>query len=340
MDKLFSGSGGGITLSNLAVLLLAESEVTQNTAVKGAGISLHNSALEADFLNITRNTATGSGGGVFVTALENMGRPSLVLRESRVEKNVASYGGGVFLRVVEQASLTSCTNTENATRRGTSQEFDQILSLVADVCSAEMNGLGLSTSGEEIDGHRALSTGAVLVDTKLTENFASSAGGGLFTTHPNSLCICCGQDCSPSCALKEFLPLGKVCEEQWLDNRHGKGGYGQRIASVETDSQIYGPTHMLVKEGETFEVEHTSGEPLDELNVKIIDAFDQVVTTTGADFFVRVQSEEGILSGQVDKEVMSPACMIPSVKICVSYTAGQLCCSYVLLRELHCDGAV
>lgn len=317
VDKLFSGSGGGIKLTNLAVLILSESEIAQNEAVEGAGVSLHNSILLASNILIRENIATGSGGGIFINAIENMGQPSLKLNKSIVAGNSASYGGGVYMQVVEQVSFTSCSNTTSTARGALTPDFNRILSLVADVCSAEMNKLGLKTTNREGDVEKALNTGAVLIDTKLTDNKAYKAGGGLFTTDPTALCICCGKDCSPSCAVKRSIPLARVCTEQWLGNSHGKGGYGQRMASVETDSQIYGPSQLLVKEGEQFEVEHTSGEPLSELNVKIVDAFDQVVTSTTSDFFVRVKSEEGILSGQVDKEVICVTFVISHKYTCI-----------------------
>lgn len=302
VDKLFNGNGGGFKLSELAVFELSDGIVDGNSAVSGGGISLDNSVLIATNITVIGNSATELGGGISVSAFRNLGAHSLTLKESSVMSNRAKFGGGVYLSILEQEILTSCTaNATQIARMSVLPRFDQILTLVSDVCTAENQGN--TAVGNDIE--EFYPTGLVLVDATIDKNFANSAGGGLFTTDVNALCICCGKKCSPNCQAEGSVSLLNVCADSWGSNAFGKGGYGHMMASTETDSLLFGPSFSLVNEGDVFEMNHPSGEPLQEMSVEIKDAFEQTVTI-GNDVFVRVESENNeILSGQVYSKVMT-----------------------------------
>ena len=88
-------AGGGVYLTLVAPASLSDNAVSQNIAVEGAGLFLDECSLSADGDQITDNTATGSGGGVYVDT-------------STVDLYDATIEGNTPDNVVCQAS-TGCT---------------------------------------------------------------------------------------------------------------------------------------------------------------------------------------------------------------------------------------
>ena len=99
-----SGDGGGINAGPNVTLSLANSAVLSNTALGGGGLSLNNSAVSLDNVNLTGNQASGSGGGVALS------QATAVITNSQIANNTAGWsGGGLALDNNASVTLTSVT---------------------------------------------------------------------------------------------------------------------------------------------------------------------------------------------------------------------------------------
>jgi predicted outer membrane repeat protein len=109
--------GGAFFLSNRgSASLLRGIEAVNNTIIGSDG---NGGAICADMASslaiyglpslIANNSATGFGGGIFMT-----GGSTLQLVHAAIDGNAAEAGGGVYLQDDAQASLTDCTASGNA----------------------------------------------------------------------------------------------------------------------------------------------------------------------------------------------------------------------------------
>jgi CSLREA domain-containing protein len=146
--------GGGIY--TWGVLNVSGSEVTDNTADHGAGIYAdYSSYSEVSVTNstISRNTATGYGGGIFSD------QATLTITESTIEGNATLWGGGGIFHYSE----------------------GQLLSVIRSTISG--NSSGNSTTAGDGGGIAAYSSNSsaphtLIRNSTISGNIASAAGGG------------------------------------------------------------------------------------------------------------------------------------------------------------------
>ncbi|GMH44542.1 hypothetical protein BSKO_12494 [Bryopsis sp. KO-2023] len=321
------GGGGAVKLEGAASFEMEGGKIENNRAGNGGGVLVENALFTGKGVEIVSNTAFQSGGGFSVEATEGFGDLLLRLDECVVNGNAAHIGGGIHSSVeslrdsqnvdVRKVEVISCD--ESIVNEGNLPQnidlgggFEDVVSLVGDVCESQVSASAQSSP--------AAKPAIELNQTTLMSNFADRAGGALFANEPGSVCVCCEGSCSSSCtedgrgvAAGSFVPksravdasLETVCVSLWTQNGVGDGGYGPKIASLETKSDVVSPLFRKpLKDQQFFVHDHQSGHALGELTIRLKDSFGQVVTTTGPDLFVRVVADDAtILSGQVDKQV-------------------------------------
>lgn len=141
-----AGNGGGILNDNAAMVTIAHSTISRNTASHGGALINNGGVMTITHSTLTGNTAGNQGGGIF-----NTGFGVLHLTDSTVDDNDATgnNGGGIFN---EDGSLIL---TRSTISRNTA---------VAD-------GAGLLNGGD-----------VRLINSTFSQNVALGSGGGLFNT--------------------------------------------------------------------------------------------------------------------------------------------------------------
>ncbi len=141
-----SGDGGGINAGPNVTLSLANSAVLSNTALGGGGLSLNNSAVSLDNVNLTGNQASGSGGGMALS------QATAVITDGQIANNTAgASGGGLWL------------NNANATLTSVTVQGNQAVS------SGYASGGGVDTTNN---------SSLTLNDSVIANNVVQSTGGG------------------------------------------------------------------------------------------------------------------------------------------------------------------
>lgn len=113
--------GGGIAVLSGSTTLSANSEVTNNDAIDGGGVSLGTGLLTVENGTVNDNYAdpsTGRGGGIFITGGSNHIR-SHRIGESQISGNSAANGGGIYLGGTAWIKIvSSVVNGNNASGSG------------------------------------------------------------------------------------------------------------------------------------------------------------------------------------------------------------------------------
>lgn len=87
---------GGVFYVNNGNINLGAIQITNNSAVNGGAISLHNGAFEIDpMCVVTSNTATGNGGGLYVSNTGKTGT-TITCQGGSFYNNSATNGGGIY----------------------------------------------------------------------------------------------------------------------------------------------------------------------------------------------------------------------------------------------------
>ncbi|GMH45411.1 hypothetical protein BSKO_13368 [Bryopsis sp. KO-2023] len=305
------GAGGGIGLVDFAVLNIRGGSLMENRASAGGAVSIKNSFLDGEKVVATHNKASQKGGAMSVVVdgpILGSQTPSLALRKSTISLNTGVLGGGIHALVEGKPMRVGCETPEaiDDMHNGRVDEFGGILDSVLTGCSdlRQPNVSAASAPAQSWDVRVQLD------ETYLMGNTGVEAGGGVWLNEPDSLCVCCEGVCSDNCQdlegvsqSREFRPLTDVLFEQcpplWSENQVNPDGYGGTIASIAKSARILDGQHSTIRSIR----DHKSGDALPSILVTIFDAFDQVVTKTESDVFVRATSEEGIVFGQLDKRV-------------------------------------
>lgn len=182
-----TGRGGGIFNGNTqgmfpAVISFAEnSTITANKAKKGGGIYNDSGNINELFVNITNNTATLAGGGIYniSTTPKNTdwtnGR--IVTPGAIITGNKARTGGGVFNRGLVELLQGSAVTGNSTTTTGSSGEVctgsNSCDGVGGGVVSAHLSASGSTPSGSD--------TRFMLQGSTLSNNSASVRGGGIYS---------------------------------------------------------------------------------------------------------------------------------------------------------------
>ncbi|GMH44111.1 hypothetical protein BSKO_12045 [Bryopsis sp. KO-2023] len=304
VDEHYLGAGGAVALFRFASFDITLGWFEDNQAVSGGGVFVGNSLLTGRNLTFEGNVAFDKGGGVAVESTRQlvfqMGDVLVDMKDSIITNNRAKIGGGIHSDILVGPEFEGCVRASVGVQSWSIYD-DGIDSILADVARA------CSVSGQiEI---KKLGLALRLIDTMITGNSASQAGGGIFINDPQTTCLCCNGMCSESCPSAvdaEKKTLVEACSKSWKGNTVGEGGYGPSFATIGFSAGVTF-THGVESLGvwnETLLSGHTSGFPLPPFTVKIVDSFDQVVTAKPPqEGVVRVNSKAGVLSGQVDKVI-------------------------------------
>ncbi|GMH45542.1 hypothetical protein BSKO_13499 [Bryopsis sp. KO-2023] len=288
------GGGGAVKLVNSARVDVTSGIFTGNQAVDGGAVFVSNSFFEGKDLDLSKNTAFGEGGSILVEGSVQLDRPMVNLVDSKIDRNVAVFGGGIFEDASETKGTTACQSASHAVSRIVNPHSVQNV--------VENAGQNLEQSST------APAMSVVLNDTLIFNNRAYSGGGGIFTRDPTLVCVCCGISCSKSCRSsggQSEVELEAACGESWAGNSHGEGGYGPLVASFESSVELKSNRRVL-QEDEFLDESHNSGDRMASLTVQVKDLFGQLVTVQRSNIFAQVTSESTIgqiLSGQVDSQV-------------------------------------
>jgi len=176
-----SGRGGGIFNGNTqgmfpAVISFAEnSTITGNKAKKGGGVYNDSGIINELAVNVTNNTATLAGGGIYNTStspgpfLPTNGTIQTV--GLSVTGNSARTGGGVFNRGLFEISGLGAITGNFTTSSGSSGE----------TCtgSASCDGVGGGVVSAHVDNGAV--TRFMLLDSTISNNTASARGGAIYS---------------------------------------------------------------------------------------------------------------------------------------------------------------
>ena len=92
--------GGGIAVRDFASLLVNDgSQITENTAVQGAGVYAVDSHINVIESLVSANVATMNGGGLLTTYTWTPPDAGAIMADSIVRGNTAAYGGGLWTDV-------------------------------------------------------------------------------------------------------------------------------------------------------------------------------------------------------------------------------------------------
>jgi len=166
--------GGGINLTFAApeTVHLTQNRVTANTARVGGGIaSRRGIRVTLDDDVVTDNTATQSGGGLFVD------RATAVVRRARIERNEAPSGGGLHVCVPGEA----VTIERSIVRWNRAAEGGGIRHLAGEL--AITSSLVAGNRAADGGGIDAVSDRLTLRGATLAGNEADGAGGGIRYRH-------------------------------------------------------------------------------------------------------------------------------------------------------------
>ncbi|GMH45554.1 hypothetical protein BSKO_13511 [Bryopsis sp. KO-2023] len=275
----FGGGGGAVKLVDSARFNLTSGDFNENQAVDGGALFVSNSIFTGKNLELSKNSALNKGGSIATVDSAQGGRSAVTLEESKIDRNVAKLGGGIFSDVVEPKGTKGCPATQ-AVRR--TLDLDSVQEVV-------MN------AGESRKKSPLASTMSLLLkSTVISNNEAKDTGGGIFTANPSLVCACCESKCSTSCALIDLTSddkLERVCAESWVGNAHGTG-YGPMLASFEDRVEVIKLDGRLLEENEVLDDSHSSGKPLVSLKALMKDYFDQVVTLQRPNVFAQVKESE------------------------------------------------
>lgn len=169
-------NGGGIYLYN-GSLVLEDSVVSDNQATsfanaKGGGINLRNpKAVTIERSTISGNSASGSGGGVYIMKAES--GAVFAVKDSTVSGNDAVSGGGVVIgNPADPAAIENCTISGNHATAGDGGGIS-LLNVTAGI--SIHNSTIASNSASGAGGGISVTQGAVtLADTIVGDNTAAS----------------------------------------------------------------------------------------------------------------------------------------------------------------------
>ena len=169
-----SGSGGGIF--NFGRLTLNNSTVTGNSAAVGGGIST-SGGLNATGLNLSGNTSSKDGAGIYANAGGTTALPVTLTNSIVSENNASGFGGGIYNR--DTFNLVNTTVKNNSSSVGGAGIFNVFLN----VGTATLSATGSTISGNTSNaggGGIANQTGTVnLTNSTVSSNTARGVGGGI-----------------------------------------------------------------------------------------------------------------------------------------------------------------
>ncbi len=101
------GSGGGISCDNNSIPTLISNIINGNSAATGGGIFCSSAPDTFELNEISRNTALGNGGGIY------LGGVSITLNKCTIVDNIANSGGGLYCNA-SSPSLINCILWNNS----------------------------------------------------------------------------------------------------------------------------------------------------------------------------------------------------------------------------------
>lgn len=165
------GEGGGLRVEGSDDVEIADSVIDGNTAEVGGGVYATGSTLDIENSEITGNTASGDGGGLYVDGLFTFGTE---LSGSTIGGNSAANGGGAYsdgggLRLLDTTVTGNSATTQGGGLYLTGGLFTEVT--------------GGSVSGNDADEGGGAYVGSVTVQVLLrsclvTDNLASGGRGG------------------------------------------------------------------------------------------------------------------------------------------------------------------
>ncbi|MEH2083719.1 MAG: DUF4347 domain-containing protein [Nostoc sp.] len=205
--KVANGNDSGILVNNNTLLILTNSNVSNNTATSNGGGINNKGTLKLTNTNVSGNTATYSGGGI-----ANQGILSLT-KSSIFDNTATSSGGGIYSKGILNLTKSNVSgNTTTSIGGGIYTEGDLKLTNSTVSNNTANNGAGIYNGGDFINsigtasltnstvsGNKALEDGGGinnfrslnLINSTITNNTADSNGdgvgngGGIFSLEPD-----------------------------------------------------------------------------------------------------------------------------------------------------------
>jgi hypothetical protein len=184
-DSLFrnnsvTGSGGGLwNLGGTATI--TRSTFRQNQAYEGAGINSYGSHLAIDYVNLTDNISSGSGGGLY------HGGGTAFLSNLTISGNQAVNGGGIYQSSDDNLTVTNATIANNtASAVGGGLYHYSRYAILINVTIAK-NTAPVGSAIQEESPMNVNFPGVVQLVNSVVFGSANNCDGGLFTSLGHNL---------------------------------------------------------------------------------------------------------------------------------------------------------
>jgi hypothetical protein len=176
-DSGNNGDGGGIFLVD-SILTMRDSQVYNNSAVRGGGVAqFYGLTTRIEHSEIYSNTATGSGGGIYIDPHSRL----TILNSNLHNNNAGSNGGAISIEITLVISNTVLEANHAALKGGgifTSNYSNQSIS--GSTFSHNTAQYGGAIANENLLGTNAIMR---LVNSTLSGNSVSHDGAGIYATN-------------------------------------------------------------------------------------------------------------------------------------------------------------
>lgn len=296
MHNLRDGFGGAISLRRGAHLHMANSVLSRNSAAIGGGASIIDSTFIGENVEIENNMASSFGGGLSLmgsgTTKGDAAQPYLEVEDCKLEGNSAKIGAGISIKVKETSIPEGC------------------LPFIQNMMARPSLMPAIKDDVHQASDSKCNQEDSIMVkfdNVRMVNNTAEEAGGGLYFDRPSALCACCETSCTEVCmdiARAGTKSLLDVCSSYWTNNNVTRG-YGENVASEVVKVDVVVGNGEDLGHKSSLANNHSSGYALQEFTLRFLDISGHVVTNTPPNSFVRLVADNGSLSGQVDKAVVS-----------------------------------
>ena len=170
-SKIHDNDSSGIVLGGSATLLISDSEIYSNTALRGGGVSF-NAGSGHTFTNTTfsNNSATASGGAIFVQNISG----ALTLANVTLKNNSTTGYGGAISSNGRPVNVSKCTISGNQAGAGGGAVYSTA------AMSFENCVITGNTAGSYGGAFSMNNAGLTLKNSTVANNSSVTHGGAIF----------------------------------------------------------------------------------------------------------------------------------------------------------------